>query len=128
MGTMNHRPWLPAVLALGLAAASAPAAGENRVERWKCGDLFLCDTAEDRDCNISLTADMDNDRGTVQFDDLPVRNVMFKVGGFERIWAWLSDDETKYAFVIDHDHDGLYFRDVGSDQISDGRFSCHRLD
>ena len=76
-----------AVALAGLAAVSAPATGENRAERWECGDLFLCGIAEDRDYNISLTADLDDGRGTVRLDDLPVQHAMFDVRGFERIWT-----------------------------------------
>ena len=126
---MNHRTWPAAVLALGFTVLVADAmAGESRVEQWTCGHPMcgVFAAQDDPDCNsLSLTADMDNDTGTVQFDDLPMQNARFWVDGFDRVWMWPSDDPA-YGFVIDHNHNGFYFRSLAKDSTSDARFTCRR--
>ena len=124
---MNHPIWLLAVLALGLAPLVAEAAAqESRVEQWTCGavgcgSLFSLD---DPACNrLSLTVDMANGAGTVQYDNLPMQNADFWVDGFSRTWAWAVGDRA-YYFEIDHDYGGSYFPLGPLGPIH--RFSCRK--
>ena len=103
------------------------------VERWGCGDFV--DGCLFR-CPVTLTADLDDESGTVKLAGI-VKSTQFEIRGVERRWNWCLDSDGRFdcAFVIEPDGDGMYydFASVMADDDGVSRakpselFDCRRM-
>ncbi len=87
---------------LTLAFAGSSTGAENIVERWECNDLLST-------VMVELTADHQNEKGTIKSNGLPEIITVFYIDGLERRWQW-ETSRGYFGFIISAGGRGAYYK------------------
>ena len=121
-------PFMLVIASAIIVVLVSPALAEKKIEHWTCGEHgcgAFYSWIDDRCNRLSITADISEETGTVQIDELPKQQTEFWLDGLVRVWAWAAND-SHYSFQISPDYTGGYFHSGANKPNM--RFSCIKAD